>query len=142
MTWTYSGNPASSTLDQVRFLSGDTDSTNPLLSNEEFNFLISQWSPNTYWAAAFGCEAIAGKYQAQSDVSRSVGDLSLTTKNTEASKGFMERAHHLRDAASRLSPPSPNWDENGYPVSSEFKIGMDRNLGTGYTMPPVQFFPE
>ena len=143
MAWTYSGNPASSTLDQVRFLCGDTDTNNQLLTDAEINWLISQWTPNAYYAAAFACEAIAGQYQGKADYSRSVGDLSISTQYGASAKGFLDRAQRLRSSSSFTAPPSPNWDANGYPVTSEFSIGMGRNTGSGMAyIPPIQDFPE
>ncbi len=41
MSWTYSGNPTASALDEVRFLITDTDQTKPYtLSNEEINYAL------------------------------------------------------------------------------------------------------
>jgi hypothetical protein len=44
MSWTYSGNPAASDLDRLRFELGDTVAATPLLANEEINFIIAQES--------------------------------------------------------------------------------------------------
>lgn len=41
MTWTYSGDPSTSDLDQVRFLCGDTDPAYSFLSDEEINYLLN-----------------------------------------------------------------------------------------------------
>jgi hypothetical protein len=73
VTWTYSGNPANSTLDAVRFLMGDTDTTDQLLSNEELSWLITT-EGTAYYAAAEACRAVAAKFARQ--MSRSVGGLS------------------------------------------------------------------
>lgn len=40
MSFTYSGNPETSTLDAVRFMIGDTNPCDPLLQDEEINYLI------------------------------------------------------------------------------------------------------
>lgn len=46
MTWTYGGDPASSSSDRARFLCGDTDINDQLLSDGEINYLItSKGSP-------------------------------------------------------------------------------------------------
>ena len=109
----------------------------------EIDFLLSEWNNDAYMSAAFACEAIAGKYSAKSDYSRSVGDLSISTQFGASAKTFLDRASRLRTSAARAFPPSPNWDANGYPVSSEFSIGMGRNVGTGMMyIPPIQDFPE
>ena len=42
MSFTYSGNPETSTLDAVRFMIGDTNPCDPLLQDEEINYLIGQ----------------------------------------------------------------------------------------------------
>jgi len=141
MAWTYSGNPASSARDKVRFLCGDVDTTNQLINDAEIAFLLTEWNNDAYISAAFACEAIAGKYQARSDYSRSVGDLSISTQFGASAKGFLDRATSLRASALRAAPPSPNWDVNGYPESSELSIGMDRNMGTGFQN-PLSNYPE
>lgn len=43
MTWSYSGNPAASDLDRYRFLTGDTNELEPFLTDEEIEYLISQY---------------------------------------------------------------------------------------------------
>jgi hypothetical protein len=43
VSWTYSGNPADSDRDQLRFILQDTDPGFPLLQDEELDFLIVQW---------------------------------------------------------------------------------------------------
>lgn len=141
--WSYTGNPSSRAIDKVRFLCGDTDSTNQQIMDDEINFLLSEWNSDAYTAAAFACEAIAGKFQAKADYSRSVGDLSISTQYGASAQGFMDRATRLRASAMRAAPPSPNWDENGYPTTSEMTIGWGRNIGYGsIIIPPVQDYPE
>lgn len=44
MTWTYSEDPTSSDLDEVRALIQDTDSSFPLLQDEEIEWLLGKWS--------------------------------------------------------------------------------------------------
>ena len=39
MTWSYSGDPASSDRDAIRFYIGDTDTTLQLLQDEDIDFL-------------------------------------------------------------------------------------------------------
>lgn len=127
MTWTYSGNPASSSLDAVRFLCGDTDTNNQLIPNEGINFLLSEWNSDTYLAAAFACDAIAGTFAAQADSSRTVGDLSISTQFGSQARTFLERAAALRAQASRRYPPLPNFDTTVFDGTYSFTIGMDKN---------------
>ena len=42
MSFSYSGDPSNSQLDECRFLIGDTDEKNPLFNDEEINYIISQ----------------------------------------------------------------------------------------------------
>ena len=72
MSWSYSGNPASSDLDQVRFYVSDTDSARPLLADEEIAFLLAQWKPaydSPLYVSAVACEVIAGKFASEVNVS-------------------------------------------------------------------------
>jgi len=129
MAWTYSGDPANSNRDAVRFLCGDTDTTNQQINDAEIAFLLSQWNSNTYLAAAFACDAIAGIYASKADSSRSVGDLSISTQFASQSKTFLDRATNLRSMASRAYPPSPNFDTEVFDGTFMFTIGMDRFAG-------------
>lgn len=46
MAFTYSGDPSNSKLDECRFLLGDTDESNPILRDEEINYIITQSGDN------------------------------------------------------------------------------------------------
>lgn len=54
-TWSYSGDPASSPNDELRFIVQDTNAQTPLISDEEVAYLIATWMPRydsiTYVAA-------------------------------------------------------------------------------------------
>jgi hypothetical protein len=52
MTFTYSGDPSTSTRNYVRFLINDTNSTDALFSDEEIAYLITEWSTNAYESGA------------------------------------------------------------------------------------------
>lgn len=138
MTWSYSGNPSNSANDKVRFLCGDTDTNNQQISNEEIAFLLTEWNSNAYLAAAFACDAISSKLSAKSDLSRSVGDLSISTQYGTQAKTYMERAASLRALAVRASPPSPNFDTETFDGTFDFYVGMDENLGSSTSVPPLR----
>ena len=74
MSWDYT--PGESTRDWVRFMIGDTDSTNELLQNEEIDAALAN-EGSQYAAAAVSAEALAGKFADQSD--RKIGPLSIST---------------------------------------------------------------
>lgn len=137
MTWSYSGNPSNSANDKVRFLCGDTDTNNQQVSNEEIAFLLTEWNSDCYLSAAFACDAISGKYSAKADLSRSVGDLSISSQYGAQAKTFMERAASLRVLAVRAAPPSVNFDTETFDGEFDFYVGMDENLGTSTTAPPL-----
>ena len=83
MSWTWSGNPANSDLDAVRFWVQDTDTTFQLISDEEINFLLTTYMPrfgSTVAVAAITAEVIAARFAREVDVSADgvsvrVGDL-------------------------------------------------------------------
>lgn len=133
MTWSYGGDPANSSTDRVRFLCGDTDTTNQQVSNEEISFLLSEFNSDSYLAAAGACEAMASKSATKADYSRSVGDLSLSTQYGAHANTLLKRAESLRNQASRRHPPSVNFytDANDNVFGPMiFAIGMDDNLGS------------
>ena len=44
MSFTYSGDPSASKLDEARFLIGDTDKASPIMQDEEINYIIITYS--------------------------------------------------------------------------------------------------
>ena len=46
MSWTYSGNPADSPIDECRFLIGDTNEDEPIMQDEEIQYIIDTYGPN------------------------------------------------------------------------------------------------
>ncbi len=61
MTWTYSGDPSSSDRDMVRFLIGDTDTTDQLATDAEISWAVGI-SSNNYEASAEIARGLAAKY--------------------------------------------------------------------------------
>ena len=122
MTWTYSGNPSSSDRDAVRFLVGDTTSTDPLISDEEIAYLLVLYTepPN---AAVGAARAIAAKFSRESDQARTVGDLSLSESLSQKSTQYHHLADHLDGLASGItSPPIPKAAASA--LGAELKIGL------------------
>lgn len=103
MTWSYSGNPASSDKDKVRFLIGDTDTTDQLLSNEEIDYTIAE-AGSIYQAAHDSAYAVASTY-ARLATSKSVGDLSLSFSDRAAS--FYQVADRMLQLQVKRQPPTP-----------------------------------
>lgn len=46
MSWSYSGNPADSKLDECRFLIGDTNEDEPIMQDEEIQYIIDTYEGN------------------------------------------------------------------------------------------------
>ena len=75
MSWTYSRDPSVSDRDKVRFLIGDTDVDDQLISDEEIDWLLTEESSVTS-ASVRACETVAAKFARLAD--KSVGDLRLS----------------------------------------------------------------
>lgn len=74
MSWSYSGDPGASDLDEVRFLIGDTDTDDQQLSDEEINYLLT--STGSVQAAALGAaRSLWAKYSRMVD--QKTGDIDI-----------------------------------------------------------------
>lgn len=85
--FTYTGDPSVSSRDKVRFLIGDTIAAEPHFQDEEIAYLLSEWS-DVYDTARAAAEILAGRYAHKAQVSKSVGDLSVSETYTAASNEF------------------------------------------------------
>ncbi len=90
MTWTYSGDPSSTNRDAVRFLVGDTDNTDQLVTDEEIAYALAQ-EGNAYNAAARMARGLASKFARHPD--QSLGDLSIS---------YSQRYKHFTELAKKL----------------------------------------
>ena len=78
MSWSY--DPAiPSDRDEVRLLVGDTVETNPLIQDEEIDFLLDDHNGDAKATAADACDVIAAKFSGLS--SRTVGRVSVSYQN-------------------------------------------------------------
>jgi hypothetical protein len=90
MTWTYTGDPADSLKDEVRFLMGDILDTDPLVQDEEISWAISQQS-TTRLAAALILRHLANKFSRLA--TERIGDIS--TNCSDLAKAFTDRVKDL-----------------------------------------------
>lgn len=118
MAFTYI-DPSSGNRDKVRFLIGDTDSTDFHLSDEEIAYLLSTWNTNVYDAAIAAAELIAGQYAHKTNYSRSVGDLSISESYGSSATEFRSLADRLRKQRAQLYPPSPKINAQSISPTSE-----------------------
>lgn len=76
--WSYSGNPASSALDETRFRMGDTNVADQLLSNDEVTFLLTQNANDPLAAAISGVRSLIAAAARTEPGTKKVGDLSIS----------------------------------------------------------------
>lgn len=116
MAWTYT-DPTTSDKDAVRFLVGDTDSTEPLVQDEEIEYVLTLRATVAgdvnYWAAADVAEAIAAKFARQID--KSVGSLQGSFKQKH--DHYVELARRLRTLAA-TGGRAPGFAVPGVPILS------------------------
>jgi len=72
MAFTYTGDPTSSDLDEVRFLVQDTEELEPLFDDSEISYAIAA-NANNLLAASMLCEVLSVKFAREAD--QTVGDL-------------------------------------------------------------------
>lgn len=116
--WTYSGNPASSSKDECRFLIGDTNEQFPIMQDEEIDYLISEAGGNEdrlrYELFRHAATIFAR------DIKRSLGPQSEDP--TERLKYFREQmeSYKAKLSSSGLSLPK-------YAHPKVFRKGMQNN---------------
>jgi hypothetical protein len=97
MAFTYSGDPASSSRDAVRFLLNDTSTASAELNDAEVEWLVAE-QPNVYRAAAQGARQLATQ-AANGVASKTVGSLTLTY--SERATKWLDIADSLDDKAKK-----------------------------------------
>lgn len=105
-SFTYSGNPDARALDALRFMIHDTDATDPLMMDAELLWLIQECN-SVYQAAHDACYILAGRFARQADISKSVGDLSLSITYSNRSAQYTELADKFMELAARREVPQP-----------------------------------
>ena len=135
MTWTYSGNPGASTLDEVRFLIQDTNTNDQLLQDEELNYLITSYG-DPYSAAVAAVSALIGRLASLQSESKKVGDLSLTrvygmqVAKYEAMIKYLERERFRRFPAAPVVNANallPTDERTVEDEGSDFVVGQMDN---------------
>lgn len=96
MGWTYSGDPANSDNDTVRFLVADTDTNDQLISDEEIAYLLDEHG-DTMLAAIGAAEQLAYKFARE--VSHSGDGLSYSASDLH--KHYLAVADRLKQVHRR-----------------------------------------
>ena len=144
-SWSYSGNPSASTRDAVRYHLGDTDPDDPLMSDGELDYLITDWSlisTSPRLIAADAAENLANRYAREVTVSADA----VTAQLQELVGNYRALAVSLRaqDANRNLGGPDLGVDADSVPDPSvrplNFSIGMHDNKRSGPTAPQIDEF--
>lgn len=94
--WTYSGDPATSERDEVRFLIGDTDDSIKLLFDPEIDYLIGRWEPvndSLVYVAAVAADLVAAKFAGVVNISAD----GVTINTADLSERYRALALSLRN---------------------------------------------
>lgn len=120
MAWTYSGNPASSDRDWIRFRLGDSKVETPQsLSDAELDYLLAE-EVDKYMAASKAAEIMSAAYMATSVTQKQVGDLRLSYGYADTGKRYAALAKELAGGEARGIVGLLSTDDSpGY-----FQIGM------------------
>jgi len=108
--------------DKVRFLVQDTDSTRPLLTDDEIAFLIAEWA-DVYDAAANAADILAAKFAGKADYSKSVGDLSLNETFSSQASSYKELSKSIR--LNRYRRYTVSWVANAEALKSTANRSVD-----------------
>jgi hypothetical protein len=134
----YSGDPAASELDELRFLIQDTDPEDVLLTDSELTYMLDKYMPeyeSTYYVAALACETLSAKFARE--VSYSADGVSVQASELQAK--YNDLALSLRDqykSTRQAGGPDAGgilWDETFDPSIRPlmFATGMHDNYEAG-----------
>ena len=134
MTWSYGGDPSANDKDQIRFMIGDTDTDDQLLSDEEIAGAVTIYG-NQLAAAISCCYAIAATFARKADTANTAG---LRVSASQRYRQYKDLAEQLRtqnalDAAMGATiwiggaeqSDVDAMNESSTYVQPQFKIGAD-----------------
>lgn len=117
MSWSYSGDPSSSELDMYRFQIGDTIETEPIMQNEEIQYILSTYSENN--VRLYHLFSRAAMLFAR-DIKKSLGPQSEDP--TTRTRFFQDKAEEYGKALRKSGISIPTY---AYPKA--FRKGMQNN---------------
>lgn len=134
MAWTYNAQPfpdpwpyiagqaiPQSCVDTVRFLIGDTDTSDQQLQDGEIQGTLTWNNGDPYQAAIESCRALALKYARQAD--KTVGDLHLV--NSQRSKAYAAMVQQIIAQSLRHGAPTPYAGGISIPEIEEDRTNTD-----------------
>ena len=119
MAWSYDASnlnttTASGRLNSVRFLVGDTDTSDQLVQNEEINFGLSQTGDDIYKAASWVCRGIVAKFSRLVDTTL---DGALSAKYSDKVKQYQTLASQIENQGKKVSGKSLGVFAGGVSIS-------------------------
>lgn len=118
MSWNYSGNPQDSCIDECRFILGDINQDEPIMQDEEIQYLLDAYGNNTnhlYYQLFKQASVLFAR-----DIKRSLGP--QTEDPTGRLKFFNEQTTYYKRLAFSGGISIPN-----YSHPKTFKRGMHNN---------------
>lgn len=128
MTWTYDSEDLSFDLYKVRWLVGDTNTSDQLVTDEEIEFALTEQG-SIYAAGAMVCDTIAAQFAREAD-QKEVGDLKLR---------YIKRGEEYTRLADRLrASVSTSGSGGGVSIYAGGISVADKNVDEGNTdrVPP------
>lgn len=119
MAWSYDPTSLGTTtaaeqLNAVRLLTGDTDTTDQQLQDEEITFALSQSGSNIYTAGVWAANAIASKY---SRLVTTELDGALRAEYSDLASNYRNLAIQLREDGRRYSAGALGLEAGGISIS-------------------------
>lgn len=119
MAWSYDPTSLGTTtaaeqLNAVRLLTGDTDTTDQQLQDEEITFALSQSGSNIYTAGVWAANAIASKY---SRLVTTELDGALRAEYSDLASNYRNLAIQLREDGRRYSAGALGLEAGGVSIS-------------------------
>lgn len=138
--FSYSGNPADSKRDEVRFLLQDTDDSRPLLYDAELDYIIDyygvRFDDSAPYMASIGAGVIARKFAgvvsiSADGVSVQIGDLSA--RYTELASALRLEHSNAQEVGGAVDLANLMWEsELDHSIAAlNFSIGMHDNPSAG-----------
>lgn len=135
--WSYSGDPASSDRDQVRFYLQDVDQGRQLLADEEIDFVLAQWDSafgSPLYSAAVCAEVIAARFAAEVSVSAdgvSVDQGTLQARYNDLAASLRDQYHALYGANGPIGASDFGLDNDPTIAALSFGVGFQDNERAG-----------
>lgn len=118
MTWTYDGSPGTATAaerrDAVRFFTGDTDTGDQQVTDEEITFSLAQTSNDVYMAAARIARGLSAKFARKADTS-------FESVKTQ----FSQLQEHYHKLAAKLEQDAAIYGTAGVAIPAAGGISID-----------------